>query len=130
MRLNQVTVQVTDIQRAFTFYKGLGLIPIVGGLDHYARFLCPDGDATFSIHKGEAVQQPSTTVVYFECDDLDTKVADLKSRGYAFEADPADQSWLWREAYLRDPDGNLICLFYAGENRLNPPWRLPGQEAC
>lgn len=124
MRLNQVTVQVTEISRAFAFYKGLGLTPIVGGLNHYARFVCPDGDSTFSIHKVEAVREPSSTVVYFECDDLDAKVAELKSKGYVFDADPVDQTWLWREAYLSDPDGNRICLFYAGENRLNPPWRL------
>jgi len=24
---------------------------------------------------------------------------------------------LWREAYLKDPDGNIICLFSAGQNR-------------
>ena len=41
-----------------------------------------------------------------------------------FESEPIDQTWLWREAYLKDPNGNQICLFYAGENRLNPPWRL------
>jgi hypothetical protein len=34
------------------------------------------------------------------------------------------QKVLWREAHLRDPDGNMLCLFYAGKNRLDPPWRL------
>ena len=124
MRLNQVTVQVTDVYQAFEFYKGLGLIPIVGGLDHYARFLCPEGDSTFSIERLSEGQPHSTTTIYFECGDLDEKVAELKSKGYDFVQDPIDQSWLWREAYLKDPDGNLICLFYAGENRINPPWRL------
>ncbi|MGH9764766.1 MAG: VOC family protein, partial [Blastocatellia bacterium] len=62
--------------------------------------------------------------VYFECHDLDQTVRSLKAKGLIFESDPADQEWLWREAYLRDPDGNLICLYYAGENRLNPPWRV------
>ena len=32
--------------------------------------------------------------------------------------------WLWREARLVDPSGNVICLYHAGENRLNPPWRV------
>jgi hypothetical protein len=41
-----------------------------------------------------------------------------------FEHGPIDQSWLWREARLRDPDGHVICLFSAGENRINPPWKL------
>jgi hydroxymethylpyrimidine/phosphomethylpyrimidine kinase len=26
---------------------------------------------------------------------------------------------------LRDPAGNAVCLFHGGENRRNPPWRLP-----
>jgi catechol 2,3-dioxygenase-like lactoylglutathione lyase family enzyme len=124
MRLNQVTVRVTDINRAFEFYQGLGLVPIVAGLEHYARFVCPDGDSTFSIEKIGEGKPYSTTTVYFECDNLDEKVNELKSHGYLFDKDPTEQSWLWREAYLRDPDGNAICLFYAGENRLNPPWRL------
>jgi hypothetical protein len=42
-----------------------------------------------------------------------------------FDTPPADQRWLWREARLRDPDGHELCLFHAGDNRLNPPWRLP-----
>lgn len=124
MRLNQVTVRVTDMDKALEFYKGLGLLPIVAGLGHYARFVCPDGDATFSIEKLSQGKPHSTTTVYFECDDLDEKVSELKRKGYAFDEDPTDKSWLWREAHLRDPDDNLICLFYAGENRLNPPWRL------
>ena len=53
MNLNQVTVQVTDIGRATTFYQRLGLELIVSA-DHYARFLCPGG-ATFSVHVAEAV---------------------------------------------------------------------------
>jgi catechol 2,3-dioxygenase-like lactoylglutathione lyase family enzyme len=124
MKLNQVTVRVTDINRAFEFYQRLGLIPIVGGLEHYARFLCPDGDSTFSIERREGEKPHSTTTVYFECEHLDKKVAELKAKGYNFVQDPVDQRWLWREAYLSDPDGNLICLFQAGENRINPPWRL------
>ena len=62
--------------------------------------------------------------VYFECGDLDATVAELEAAGYAFEHGPVDQRWLWREARLRDPDGHVICLFHAGENRLDPPWRL------
>jgi catechol 2,3-dioxygenase-like lactoylglutathione lyase family enzyme len=42
MRLNQVTLEVTDVPRAVEFYRGLGLVQIVGGDDRYARFVCPD----------------------------------------------------------------------------------------
>lgn len=37
---------------------------------------------------------------------------------------PQDERWLWREARLPDPSGNVICLYWAGVNRLNPPWRV------
>ncbi len=122
MRLNQVTVAVDDIDAAVTFYTRLGLKLIVES-PHYARFLCPEGDSTFSVHVGDVSAKPST-VVYFEHDELDTLVTRLKASGVQFDSDPGDQRWLWREARLRDPSGNPVCLFRAGDNRLNPPWRL------
>lgn len=64
-------------------------------------------------------------VVYLECDDLDAQVRELVDRGIVFDEPPTDRPWLWREARLRDPDGNVLCLFRAGENRKSPPWRLP-----
>jgi catechol 2,3-dioxygenase-like lactoylglutathione lyase family enzyme len=128
MRLNQVTIPSIDVARSVEFYKRLGLIQIVESLPDYARFVCSDGDATFSIHRVETVATGEKPVVYFECDDLDQSVADLEQRGIEFDSRPVDQSWLWREAYLRDPDGNLIGLYFAGENRLNPPWRLQREK--
>lgn len=123
MRLNQVTVTVDDVEAAVAFYIKLGLKPIVKS-PHYARFTCPEGDTTFSIHLGDASKN-SSTVVYFENDELDALVKRLQAAGLQFESEPTDERWLWREARLRDPGGNHICLFQAGNNRLNPPWRLP-----
>ena len=122
MQLNQVTVAVADIERAVGFYRTLGLELVVHS-PHYARFVCPQGRSTFSVHRSD---QPiaSTTVVYFECDDLDEKVSALQAAGLRFDSGPADQTWLWREARLVDPDGNPICLFHAGSNRIDPPWRV------
>ena len=122
MRLNQVTVATHDVTRAVAFYRALGLEPVVLST-HYARFVCPEGRSTLSVHVTEA-PIASSTVVYFECDELDVVVARLKQQGVVFDADPADQPWLWREARLRDPDGNPICLFHAGANRIDPPWRV------
>ncbi len=47
-----------------------------------------------------------------------------KKRGIAFDQDPTDQRWLWKEARLKDVDGNQLILFSGGKNRLNPPWRI------
>ena len=123
MRLNQVTVTVADIDVAVAFYSTLGLQLIVKS-PQYARFMCPEGDSTFSIHVGEVAVNLST-VIYFENDALDKLVDRLKAAGLQFDTDPTAERWLWREARLRDPSNNPLCLFQAGSNRLNPPRRLP-----
>ena len=123
MNLNQVTVASTDVARAIEFYSKLGLKLIVESLPKYARFECPEGHSTFSVHHAEQVA-PSQTVIYFECANLDDTVERLQQLNISFTSLPRDQPWLWREAYLQDPDGNTICLFHAGTNRLNPPWRV------
>ncbi len=64
-------------------------------------------------------------MIYFECAQLNAWVERLQAAGIAFDSPPADQSWGWREAHLRDPAGNRLCLYWAGENRLYPSWRLP-----
>ena len=121
MRLNQVTVGVTDIARAVDFYRRLGLAPVVPAVQ-YERFVCSDGQVTFSIERAAAVT-PGEKLVYFECDDLDDRVTALKAVGMVFNTEPEDRHWVWRAARLADPDGNQLCLFFAGKNRLDPPWR-------
>jgi len=124
MNLNQVTIRSAKVSETVEFYQKLGLKLIVDSCPRYARLVCPDGDATLSVHAAETHPLASSIVLYFECADLDEKVAELKNSGIKFETEPQDQTWLWREAYLLDPNANEICLFYAGENRQNPPWRV------
>lgn len=122
MRLNQVTVTMVDLDAGWDFYSQLGLIPIVDSRPKYVRFACPDGDSTFSLHHG-----PETgcgTTVYFECEELDAVCSALVEAGVQFSSMPEDQPWLWREAELFDPSGNRVILYHAGQNRLQPPWRL------
>ena len=128
MRLNQITVGCTDYAASVAFYRALGLTQIVDAPPRYARFETPTGE-TFSIHKVEAITGDST-VVYFEIETLDQKVAALKAAGIRFERGPQDESWGWREARLRDPAGNPLCLFLAGDNRRFPPWRIDHQTAA
>lgn len=123
MRLNQVTVPALDVAASVKFYIGLGLKLIVSS-PHYARFELPEGDSTFSVHLAEGISLGNQVVVYFECADLDERVSILKAHGYMFAQDAKDQPWLWREARLRDPANNEVCLYWAGENRRHPPWRV------
>ena len=122
MILNQVTVGCTDYDKSVAFYKAIGLTQIVDAPPRYARFETPTGE-TFSIHAVERVGEVST-VIYFEIEELDNAVAALQANGIAFETQPTDKSWGWREARLSDPAGNPLCLFYGGDNRRYPAWRI------
>jgi catechol 2,3-dioxygenase-like lactoylglutathione lyase family enzyme len=123
MNLNQVTIYSHKSTESIEFYNKLGLRLIVDSTPRYVRFECPDGSSTLSISFREDISPSSNITLYFECENLDEEVKRLKMLGLSFESEPIDQTWLWREAYLKDPNGNSICLFYAGENRLNPPWK-------
>ena len=124
MNLNQVTIYTAKPTETAEFFQKLGLKIIVDSLPRYARLECPDGDSTLSIQQDDSAVVSNNIVLYFECDDLDAEVERLKSLGLAFDEDPTDRPWLWRQAYLKDPNGNKICLFHAGDNRKNPPWRV------
>ena len=124
MNLNQITIYSTKPTESIEFYQKLGLRLIVDSAPRYVRFECPDGDTTFSIHVTDDTNVCTKIVLYFECENLDEEVKRLQNLGLTFEQEPTDESWLWREAILFDPDGNKIKLFYGGENRKNPPWRV------
>lgn len=123
-RLNQVTVGCNDYAASLAFYRLLGLKLIVDSPPDYARFEAAGG-ATLSIHRDETGAAGATTL-YLESEDLDGDVERLARANLRFEHGPVTQPWMWREARLRDPFGNLICLYKAGEHRRHPPWRVAG----
>ncbi|MDB5670894.1 MAG: phosphomethylpyrimidine kinase [Alphaproteobacteria bacterium] len=125
MNLNQVTLPARDYRASVDFYRTLGLTQIVDSPGRYARFECPGG-ATLSIHVEDG-GKPGDAMICLESADLDSWVERLRSLGIAFETSLEDQRWGWREAHLRDPAGNRLILYRAGENRRFPPWRLKDQ---
>jgi len=124
MNLNQVTIPVSDVPKSIIFYQTLGLKLIVHTHDRYARFECTPNGSTFSLHQVDVIAKGEKAIIYFEREDLDEYVKGLELKGIVFEHGPKDQTWLWREAKLYDPDQNPIIIYQAGENRINPPWKL------
>ena len=123
-RLNQITITGTNYERSVDFYRRLGLKQIVDSAENgYARFET-QGGVTFSVQIDPEETIAATTAIYFECEDLDERVEQLARSGIPFEHGPRNQPWMWREARLRDPDGNIIFFYKAGENRRFPPWRV------
>jgi len=123
MRLNQMTAPAVDLEQSIAFYKLLGFRQIVSA-PAYARFEVPDGEATFSLHVVEKASRGDGISLYLEVDNVDATVRRLLALGIVFEDTPKDQRWLWREAWFRDPCNNRLCIYHAGENRRNPPWRI------
>ena len=125
MDMNQITLETADFDASVSFYRKLGLKLIVMADGRYARFELPSGSSTLSLHHTD---EPAAggAVFYFEVEDVDKRYRELLDAGIKFDTEPADERWLWREARFRDPAGNRLCLFHAGQNRRFPPWRLQG----
>ncbi len=124
MNLNQVTIPVKNVEASIAFYEKSGLRLIVRSLPEYARFECPDGAATFSLHWVDELPLGNGMWVYFEVADVDETVQSLLAKDIPVEELPTDKPWLWRETRLKDTDNNQLVIYFAGSNRTNPPWRI------
>ena len=124
MDLNQVTLPSTDMKKSIEFYTKLGLKLIVSSSEVYSRFELHDGDSTFSLSLVDKNPSGQLVKIYFEVPDVDIYYSKLILQGIKFSSKPEIKIWLWKEAQLEDPDGNIIIIYEAGENRKNPPWRI------
>ncbi len=110
------------------FYEKLGLKLIVDSAPRYCRFefpAPPDGGepATLSLHSVDDTWQASLNgpLVYFEVDDVERYLTDCDLQPIAV---PEMKSYLWFEADIFDPSGNIIRIYTAGKTRRFPPWRI------
>jgi uncharacterized glyoxalase superfamily protein PhnB len=86
----------------------------------YARLQAPGGDGTIALHQaGPGASVASDGVrLYFEVRELDDFCQKLRKRGFVFTQQPQMMPWGWRHAYLNDPEGHEISLYWAGEQRM------------
>jgi catechol 2,3-dioxygenase-like lactoylglutathione lyase family enzyme len=125
LTFNHAMIYAKDVQRALDFYRewlGFRLIEDFRyeGKSVYARMRAPGGDGTIAIHQaGPGASVASDGVrLYFEVRDLDDFCRKLQKRGFYFTQLPTMMPWGWRHAYLNDPEGHEISLYWAGENRM------------
>ncbi|HXP87385.1 MAG TPA: VOC family protein [Bryobacteraceae bacterium] len=125
MDLNHAMIYTRDVSRALAFYHGLlGLTVLeeVRGPDRlvYARLKLPSGAATIALHLLAPGEELNTGGVrlYFEVRDLDKLCRKLEADGAKFSKLPTVMPWGWKHAYLDDPDGHEISLYWAGQKRL------------
>jgi catechol 2,3-dioxygenase-like lactoylglutathione lyase family enzyme len=118
-------IYVRNVQRALRFYRdrlGLRLIETFehAGRPVYAR-LRAAGDATLALHllgEGVTVAQSDGIRLYFETRNLNAFCKKLAAAGVRFKQMPKRMPWGWDHAYLNDPDGYEVSLYWAGKKRL------------
>jgi len=125
LTFNHAMIYVKDVQRALDFYREWLGFKLIEDFRHegkavYARLRAPGGDGTIALHQaGPGASIASDGVrLYFEVRELDEFCRKLQKRGFYFTQLPTMMPWGWRHAYLNDPEGHEISLYWAGENRM------------
>ncbi len=120
LAFNHAMIYVNHVDPALAFYSALGF-RLLAKFPGYARLRAPRGDATIALHqldKGMTSVAAEGIRLYFEVENLDAFCARLAACGIAFKQMPADMPWGWRHAYLNDPNGHEVSLYWAGAKRL------------
>lgn len=116
--VGQIALAAHDAARAAEFYRDKLGLPLVFQASKFAFFDCGGVRLMIEPEKGAAV--------YFRVDDIGAAVAELKSRGVAFDREahlvakmPDHELWM---AFFHDPEGNRLALM--AEKKLG----LPGND--
>ena len=137
LTFNHAMIYCKDVGRAMRFYRDLMGFKLIEdfryeGTPVYARLRAPGGDGTIALHQaGPGASLASDGVrLYFEVRDLDDFCRKLQQKGFYITQLPRMMPWGWRHAYLNDPDGHEISLYWAGENRMKKTVMQAAREAA
>ena len=123
VEFNHAMIYTTKLAPALKFYGDvLGFEVVDDYPGAYARMKSPGGSTTIALHvleEGKKLDTKKEGVrLYFEVEELDAFCDALKNRGVTLDQMPKEMPWGWRHAYLRDPDGHEISLYWAGKARV------------
>jgi catechol 2,3-dioxygenase-like lactoylglutathione lyase family enzyme len=137
LTFNHAMIYCKDVERGVRFYRDLMGFKLIEdfryeGTAVYARLHAPGGDGTIALHQaGPGASLASEGVrLYFEVRDLDEFCRKLIQKGFYITQMPRMMPWGWRHAYLNDPDGHEISLYWAGENRMKKTVMQAAREAA
>ncbi len=120
LEFNHAMVYVRELAPALKFYVDhLGFKVIEIYETAYARLRSAKGGMTIALHVAAPDQQLSSEGVrlYFEVKELDKFCAKLQEAGVQVAEPPKMMPWGWRHAYLNDPNGHEVSLYWAGKKR-------------
>jgi catechol 2,3-dioxygenase-like lactoylglutathione lyase family enzyme len=137
LTFNHAMVYVKDVERGLTFYRDLLGFKLIEDFRYedkpvYARLRAPGGNGTIALHQAgpEASVLSEGVRLYFEVRELDAFCRNLQQKGFHITQLPRMMPWGWRHAYLNDPDGHEISLYWAGENRMKKTVMKAAQKAA
>src|SRR5664279_5912840 len=137
LNFNHAMVYCKDVERGVGFYRDLMGFKLIEdfryeGTAVYARLRAPGGDGTIALHQaGPGASLASEGVrLYFEVRNLDEFCRKLIQKGFYITQMPRMMEWGWRHAYLNDPDGHEISLYWAGEKRMAKSVMQAAKEAA
>jgi catechol 2,3-dioxygenase-like lactoylglutathione lyase family enzyme len=125
LEFNHAMIYSSRLAQALEFYRDrLGFEVVDEYRGAYARLQSPGGRTTIALHglePGQNVDAAHEGVrLYFEIKGLDALCERLVGQGVRLDKMPQDMPWGWRHAYLRDPDGHELSLYWAGRKRFQP----------
>ena len=137
LTFNHAMIYLKDVGRGIAFYKDWLGFKVIEDFRHegksvYARLQAPGGDGTIALHQaGPGASVTSDGVrLYFEVRDLDGFCQRLRNRGFVFTQQPQMMPWGWRHAYLNDPEGHEMSLYWAGDLRMKKSVMKVAREAA
>jgi catechol 2,3-dioxygenase-like lactoylglutathione lyase family enzyme len=125
LSFNHAMIYAKDVARALTFYRDLLGFKLIEdfryeGKSVYARLRAPGNEGTIALHQAGPNDSVASDGVrlYFEIEALDDFCRKLQQKGFYITKMPQMMPWGWRHAYLNDPDGHEISLYWAGAKRM------------
>ncbi|HTS75337.1 MAG TPA: VOC family protein [Bryobacteraceae bacterium] len=122
---NHAMIYTGDVARGVHFYSELLGFKIVEtfeweGRTVYARLRAPAGTGSIALHMpepGKKIPPADGIRLYFEVRALEKFCKRLEAAGVKIRQQPKLMPWGWIHAYLDDPDGHEISLYWAGTKR-------------
>jgi methylmalonyl-CoA/ethylmalonyl-CoA epimerase len=110
--IGQITLTVTDLARAVTFYRDTLGLTFLFEAPNMAFFDC--GGVRLMLSTSETPESTYSSIIYYKTDDIETASNSLTGKGVKFESParmiakmPDHELWM---AFLRDTEGNLVAL--------------------
>lgn len=136
LSFNHAMIYLRDVHGGIQFYRDWLGFKVIEDFRHegksvYARLRAPGGDGTIALHQaapGASVASDGVRL-YFEVPDLDEYCQKMRKKGFYFTQLPQVMPWGWRHAYLNDPEGHEISLYWAGELRMKKTITKAAEQA-